>query len=318
MRHVRLASLLALAALAVGTGPRALAQEVEPYVRYARGQSAEDGALQVAVATFRHPTRDQVVVLYGVVHIAEAEYYARVQQDLDSYTTVLFEGVAPGSEEPTEADKSLGEMQQVMGEMLGLTFQKDGIDYTRPNLVHADMTMDQLKERMGGGTINPMGQFMDEKQMAAMAPIMKMIAGLGKALMQNNPRMRDQLKRQMADRLANTDLSALPGEMGEKMHQVILIERNDVCMKVLERQLEAQHDGSIAIFYGAAHMPDFEQRLLGMGFTRAEKRWMSAWKIGAGVDDGWTAPGAPARPTQPAREPAPATPARPGEEKRWF
>lgn len=317
MRHLRLASLLALASLALGTGPRALAQEPESYVRYAEGETAEDGALQTAVATFRHPTRDQVVVLYGVVHVAEADYYAKVQQDLDSYTTVLYEGVAPGKEEPTEADKSLGEMQKVMGELLGLTFQKDGINYTRQNLVHADMTMDELKERMGGGTINPMGQFMDEKQMASMAPIMKMVAGVGKMLMQANPRMRDQLKRQMANQLANADMSALGGQMGEKMHQVILIDRNVVCMKVLEQQLEAQHDGSIAIFYGAAHMPDLEERLGALGFTLTEKRWMSAWRVGNGVDDGWVAPGAPApsqaRPAQPA-----PTPAAPSDGKRWF
>lgn len=314
MRHLRLASLLALASLALGTGPRALAQEAESYVRYAAGESAEDGALQTAVATFRHPTRDQVVVLYGVVHVAETDYYAKVQQDLDSYTTVLYEGVAPGSEEPTEADKSLGEMQKVMGELLGLTFQKDGINYTRQNLVHADMTMDELKERMGGGTINPMGQFMDEKQMASMAPMMKMIAGVGKMLMQANPRMRDQLKRQMASQLANADMSSIPG--GEKMHQVILIDRNVVCMKVLDQQLERQQDGSIAIFYGAAHMPDLEQRLEAMGFTLTEKRWMSAWRVGDGVDDGWVAPGAPAPQARPA--PAQPAPAAPADGRRWF
>ncbi len=317
MRQLRLASLLALASIALGTGPRALAQEGEAYVRFADGETAEDGALQTAVATFRHPTRNQTIVLYGVVHVAEADYYAKVQQDLDSYTTVLYEGVAPGKEEPTEADKSLGEMQKVMGELLGLTFQKDGIDYTRANLVHADMNMDELKERMGGGTINPMGQFMDEKQMASMAPMMKMIAGVGKMLMQANPRMRDQLKRQMAGQLANADMGALGG-MGEKMHQVILLDRNAVCMKVLEQQLETQQDGSIAIFYGAAHMPDLEQRLAALGFTQAEKRWMSAWRMGSGVDDGWVAPGAPT-PDGPRVRPAPEpTPATPNDGRRWF
>lgn len=316
MRHLRLASFVALASLALGTGPRALAQEAEPYVRFADGEREQDGSLQTAVATFRHPTRDQVVVLYGVVHVAETDYYAKVQQDLDSYTTVLYEGVAPGKDEPTEADKSLGELQKAMGEMLGLSFQKDGINYTRENLVHADMNMDELKARMGGGTFNPMGQFMDEKQLANMGPFLRMAAGVGKMLMQSNPRMRDQMKRQMAQQLANADMSAMGG-MGEKMHQVILLDRNEVCMKVLERQLGTQQDGSIAIFYGAAHMPDLEQRLAAQGFTLTEKRWMSAWHVGEGVNDGWVAPGdAPAPRARPA-QPAPA-PAAPADGRRWF
>jgi hypothetical protein len=308
MRHTRPATFAAFLALTLGLGSSAFGQQApETYVRYADGGRQQDGALQCAVATFRHPTRDQTVVLYGVVHIADAEYYARVQQDLDSYTTVLYEGVAPGKEQPTEADKSLGDMQKVMGEMLGMTFQKDGIDYTRKNLVHADMTMDELKEKLGGGTINPMGQLLSEEQMKSMAPIMKMIAGLGKMFMQNNPEMQARMRAQFAQQLATADMEKMGGQMGEKMARVILIDRNEVCMKVLNQQLETQQDGSIAIFYGAAHMPDLQQRLEAQGFTLTEKRWMSAWKVGKGVDDGWTPP------NQGVPVPTPSE-----GERRWF
>ena len=41
--------------------------------------------------------------------------------------------------------------------------------------------------------------------------------------------------------------------------------------------------GTIAIFYGAAHNPDLEERLNAIGYTRTSKRWMTAWKIGNGV-----------------------------------
>jgi hypothetical protein len=313
MRHSRLAGFAALA-LVLGLGSSASAQqtpEAESYVRFAPGARQDDGALQCAVATFRHPTRDQTVVLYGVVHIAEADYYARVQQDLDSYTTVLYEGVAPGSQEPTEADKSLGDLQKVMGEMLGLTFQKDGIDYTRSNLVHADMNMDELKERLGGGTINPMGQMLSEEQLKSMAPIFKLFAGFGKMMMKSNPELRDRTKAQFAQQMAGADMGKLGGQMGERMARVILIDRNEVAMKVLGQQLEQQDDGSIAIFYGAAHMPDLEQRLEAQGFTLTEKRWMSAWRMGRGVDDGWTAP--QGSPQGRHAEPVPAD-----GERRWF
>lgn len=313
MRHSRPALLAALA-LVLGLGSSASGQqtpEAESYVRFAAGERQEDGALQCAVATFRHPTRNQTVVLYGVVHIADADYYARVQQDLDSYTTVLYEGVAPGSQEPTEADKSLGDLQKMMGEMLGLTFQKDGIDYKRSNLVHADMNMDELKERLGGGTINPMGQLLSEDQLKNMAPLFKVFAGFGKMMMKSNPELRDRTKAQFAQQMAGADLGKLGGQMGERTARVILIDRNEVCMNVLGQQLEKQQDGSIAIFYGAAHMPDLEERLEAQGFTLSDKRWMSAWQIGGGVQDGWAAPqGAPEG--QPA-EPVPAQ-----GDRRWF
>jgi hypothetical protein len=310
MRFSRLAACLSLL---IGLAPVAFAQDAEPYVRFTEG-SQRDAALQTAVATFRHPTRNQTVVLYGVVHIADADYYAKVQQDLDSYTTVLYEGVAPGKEEPTAADRSLGDLQKAMGEMLGMTFQKDGIDYTRTNLVHADMTMDELKEKMGGGTINPMGQFMSEDQLAQMAPLLRMAAGFGKMMMERNPQMRDQFRMQMGRQLATADMGSALGPDGGRMMQVILIDRNEVCMNVLGRQLETQQDGSIAIFYGAAHMPDLEQRLAAQGFTLESKRWMSAWRMGQGVEDGWTAPEAQGSAPAPAQPREPATPGG----ARWF
>lgn len=317
MRTLTRSTLPLLAALLLGLAPTGLAQDApESYVRFNVADNKKDGAMQVAIATFEHPDRKTKVILYGVVHIADAEFYARVQQDLDSYTTVLFEGVAPGKEAPTEADQSLGELQKAMGEMLGLSFQKDGINYTRKNLVHADMNMDQLKEAMGGGTISPLGQFMDADQMKSMAPFLKMAAGLGKMLMANNPAMRDQMKMQMGSQMAGQDMDKA---MGEKMTQAILYDRNRVCLEVLDKQLVTQQDGSIAIFYGAAHMPDMEKTLASQGWKRVEKRWMSAWQIGQGVADGWQAPagGAPQPQTTPSTPaPTPATP--PADGRRWF
>lgn len=283
----------------------------ESHVRFERAGD-QNAALQCAVSHLRAPNSDVEIVLYGVVHIADAEYYARVQRDLDSYDVVLYEGVAPGSEAPTEEDKSLGELQMAMGEMLGLTFQKDGIDYTRPNLVHADMNMDQLKEAMGGGSINPMGQFMDAEQMKRMAPMMKMAASFGKMLMEQNPEMRNNLKMQMGGQLGNADSDQLAQGLGQDAAKVILIDRNKVVMDVLARQMETTKSGTIAIFYGAAHMPDFVERLGQLGFTIQSKRWMTAWKVGNGVgEDEAPAPSAP-RPSQPA------TPAPTNEGPRWF
>lgn len=299
--------LFPILALALGLAGAASADEA--YVRLQNGATAKDLGLQCAVAHFKSADRDVEVVLYGVVHIADAAYYQRVQADLDSYSVVLFEGVAPGKEAPTDADKGLGELQMAMGDMLGMTFQKDGIDYTRKNLVHADMNMDEMKEAMGGGTINPLGQFMSEDQLKNMAPFMKMMANLGKSMMENNPAMRDQLKMQMARQLGKSDVNALAQGLGQKAAEVILYKRNEVALAKLKQQLETTKTGSIAIFYGAAHMPDLEAKLAEMGFNRTSKRWMTAWQIGEGAGEGEENTPAPA---------APAPKATPAKGPRWF
>lgn len=290
-----IALLLALGAPAFA-GP-------DSYVRFE--QQGQDAALQTAVAHFSHPDKQVEIVLYGVVHIADKAYYDAVQRDLDSYDVVLYEGVAPGKTAPTEADKGLGEMQKAMGELLGLTFQKDGIDYTRKNLVHADMNMDQLKEAMGGKTINPMGQMISPEQLKQMGPMLKGLSQLGKA----SPGMQRMFKTMMAKQLGNANLN---NALGAKATQVILIERNKVVMKVLKEQLKKTTKGRIAIFYGAAHNPDFEQRFAKMGWSRTSKRWMSAWTIGNGIqsDD------EPAPTQSEEREESPAV--KPKSGPRWF
>lgn len=294
-------STIATLALLLGLAAPAFAGP-DPYVRFE--QEGRNAALQTAVAHFTHPESQVEIVLYGVVHIADKAYYDTVQADLDSYDVVLYEGVAPGKTEPTDEDKSLGEMQKAMGELLGMTFQKDGIDYTRSNLVHADMNMDEFKKAMGGESINPMGQMMGKEQMKMMGPMLKTLAQLGKG----NSFMQNQFKMMMAKQLGTADLN---GALGQKATQVILIERNKVVMKVLAEQLKKTTSGKIAIFYGAAHNPDFEERLAALGWGKQSKRWMSAWTIGEGVSKGQTPQEKSPGDTQPA-------PVKPKSGPRWF
>lgn len=248
-------------------------------------QDGKNAALQTAYATYRSPDSKVEIVLYGAVHIADAEYYQRVQSDLDSFDTVLYELVKPENPEtqPTEEMKSLGELQKTMGELLGLSFQKDGIDYTRKHFVHADMTFEEFQAALGpdSGGLSPFGGLIDGKTLARLMPILKMAAQFGKALMDGNPEMRDGLKLQLAGQLSN--VKNIEQQLGQKMAQVILQQRNEVAMKVLASQLEKQKEGTIGIFYGAAHLPDFDARLRALGYEPVEKKWVSAWQIGGGI-----------------------------------
>lgn len=300
MRAAIASCLSALLFLLLGLAP---AQAEESYVRWQRGDASDSGALQTAVATFTHPDTRVEVILYGVVHVADAAYYRQVQTDLDGYDVVLYEGVAPPQDkaQARQQAEDLKDLQQTMGEVLGLTFQKDGIDYTRANLVHADMTLDQLQEAMGGKDQSPLDQLFGGAQFKQLMPMLRALGPMAKAMMANNPAMQDRLKMMMAQQLAHADLGA---QLGENFKRVILERRNEVAMEVLAEQLQHRDHGRIAIFYGAAHNPDFEERLGKLGWTRSDKRWMSAWSVGQSQDEPAPTPRRRRRPLEPATAPS--------------
>ena len=315
---------LAVIAVSLGIGQNALAQDGDPkptYVRFERGERAGDAALQTAVAHFRHPDKNVEVILYGVVHIADMDFFDRVQEDLDGYDMVLYEGVGRPGEKPDESMKGLGEIQGLMGEAMGLSFQKEGIDYTRKNLVHADMSMEELQEAMGGGSISPLGNLLTEDQVRQMLPILKAGGKILKGFLASIPRLQDQMKLMLGNQLGNADLQ---GALGQRATRAILYDRNQVVFDILEEKLAtAAKKGTrtIAIFYGAAHHPDLEKRLEAIGFGQTSKRWMTAWTIGNGVG---TTPQTRARGPKMAPRTRPVRPIRPGRTKdapksgRWF
>jgi hypothetical protein len=63
---------------------------------------------------------------------------------------------------------------------------------------------------------------------------------------------------------------------------MLVDDRNAAAMKELQKQLVAGKK-KIAIFYGAAHMPDFEKRLAAdFGMKPTETRWVTAWDLKPG------------------------------------
>lgn len=319
---MRLARTL-VPALLVGLLPlfAAAADEDASFIRWRDG-AAGNGALEIAHATYKNDKTGVEVVLYGVVHIADPAYYKRVQKDLDSYDVVLYEGVGPTDKTKVdESMKALGEMQGMMGELLGLQFQKDGIDYKAKNLVHADMSQEELEKAAGGdmSRVLPMMKiFQDPKVAKQMVPLMRMMRTLGKGFMEGNPAMKNNLKSMMAKQMGNADFGSMPG--GDEMMRVIIVERNKVALGVLDKELEKRKSGKIAIFYGAGHMPDMEKRLAEKGWRQTNKSWDAAWTVGgdepsSSDDDDDDRPAKkPAKREEPKEEPRKALPAG----KRWI
>ena len=59
---------------------------------------------------------------------------------------------------------------------------------------------------------------------------------------------------------------------------VILSERNKRALEILQKTITGGKK-KIAVFYGAAHMPELTQKLQGLGFTQDSTDWETAWDL---------------------------------------
>jgi len=85
-----------------------------------------------------------------------------------------------------------------------------------------------------------------------------------------------KLKRMLAQQFddANGDAG-----LGRTVNKLLVEDRNKACIRILQQQLRAGKK-RIAIFYGAAHMPDFEKRLKEeLGMMRISSEWINAWSL---------------------------------------
>ena len=75
-----------------------------------------------------------------------------------------------------------------------------------------------------------------------------------------------------------TDLDQIRDILGDDSNSTIVGARNERAIEVLHEQLDAGGN-RIGIFYGVAHMPDLEERLLEMGLEYERTRWVDAWLL---------------------------------------
>ncbi|XP_058074358.1 uncharacterized protein LOC131223086 isoform X2 [Magnolia sinica] len=124
------------------------------------------GELQTAVVSYRkrfpwsllHPFLQ--VDLVSTIHIADKEYFATIQKELEPYDCVLYEMVAsreslenrrnPASTTKLKGSRSrgfniLGCIQRQMARILMLDFQLDCLDYQAENWYHADLDYETFK-----------------------------------------------------------------------------------------------------------------------------------------------------------------------------
>lgn len=262
--------------------------------RFLRMTRTEEGnALGLESAIVRYVPRDcglegPTVDLVAAVHVAEAAYYEELNRRFRDYDAVLYELVAPeGTRIPKGGVKTGGSpvsmLQMVMTRVLELDFQLNKVDYTAGNFVHADMTPEQFASTMKkrGESVfqtffRMIGYAMAKQGDRAPFGDFRLLA----AVFDNDRAL--AMKRVLAEEFQNMEgsLAAINGPDGS----TLITERNKVALAALQRQIDAGKK-KVAIFYGAGHMFDFEQRLQDdFGLTPLETTWLTAWNL-AGAKD---------------------------------
>jgi hypothetical protein len=168
---------------------------------------------------------------------------------------------------------------------LGLAFQLTAMDYDRPNFLPSDMDIDEVNRAMAerGGSLELLEGTLDGGSLPArVVRIMLSIVRIADRL--SGGAAATAMKVMLVEMLGDESvIEASLGQVDPALEQVIVGERNRRVMDDLKRELErratADRAGErIAIFYGAAHMPDFERRLADrLGYLpTGEPRWLPA------------------------------------------
>ncbi len=258
------------------------------FLRLRRDDAKQAVALETAIASYQGTVEDKSVLvdLIGAVHVADKAYYDQLNKAFETYDVVLYELVAPRDTRPTPGVRSahpVSILQLMMKNMLSLQFQLDRIDYDKKNFVHADMTPEEFTDSMDKRGESMMQMFLrmfgQSIAMQARDPERNGDAQLLSALFAKPERRSLRLKRVMAEQFE--DMEAATAVLDGPQGSTIVTERNKAALRVLKQQLEAGH-ARIAIFYGAAHLPDMDERLATeFKLKRSGTRWLTAWDLSA-------------------------------------
>lgn len=257
----------------------------DDFLRYI--EFGKDSAkVETSIVTYTHRTGVEVDLI-GAVHVGERHYYRNLEAYFKTCDVLLYEMVKPTEVAPNAARESqsgVSMIQRLMKNALKLEFQLDAIDYSAKNFVHADMTpaaFTKAQEQKGESLSGLMVQAMMAEQAhytpgEAVRQNLRFLAALTNK--NRNHALKMFLGKQIGD-MERTVLGINQDKEGENAGTVLLEGRNKVAIKVLRKSLKNPKNRKIGIFYGAAHMPDMEKRLLQMGFSRQSTHWLTAWDM---------------------------------------
>lgn len=298
-------TVLPLVALVLASAGFLGAEELKEPANFVRFTDEKGGGrLETAVVTYTNAAGVELK-LVSAVHIGERSYFEELAKDFEAQDAVLYELVkekgaplpGPGVVRPEAAEgeedgpgggmKAVGDLQRFLKDTLNLEFQLDVIDYRKPNFVHADMDREQFEKAQAARGESFETMMLQQLMSAMTKPIPEALpAGEEDAeqmlrelvRLVTRPDMERQIKTIIARQMGQMQDAAmgLDGPGGS----VILTERNEAAVKVLEETLKAGGKKKVSIFYGAAHMPDLAERVRALGFEPAGPiEWKKAWDL---------------------------------------
>ena len=172
-------------------------------------------------------------------------------------------------------------LQAMLADALGLRFQLESMPYGAVNWRVSDMTIGQVEAAFAerGMQFDVLGDMLSGSSIPAqLINMMLALIPLGDSL--SNGAVSDGIKVVLIELLGTPGvLNVADQQFGEGFHEVIVVERNRVPLDDLDRMIEREPTvQSVAILYGAAHMPDMAGQLVasGHGYEEAEARWDAA------------------------------------------
>lgn len=232
---------------------------------------------------------DRSVDLVSAVHVADARHYEELNRRLGTYDAVLYELVSdpdvrpyPGMEQP---GGPMAMVKSMLKTGLELTYQVEQIDYRPEHFVHADLTQEGFLDEMdrrGETFLSMVFSMMSQSQRGVADRYDDLTREEMDALPETDfvtaaqtGYLHHELRKLVASQLAEVE-QVLVGE--DQDGSTLLEGRNAKCMEVLDGQLQAGKK-RLAIYYGAAHMPDMLARLRARGFTPKSEAWLVAWDL---------------------------------------
>ena len=299
-----LKALQVLVLLLLGPASAAQAQQAVPddkpitkraptkFVRVQYDEFRDPLALQTA--TVKYILKDDQgdvraeVFLESVIHIGDAAYYRGFNRRFPNYDVVLYELVADADQRVPDPGNGASHparlFQDLFGDLLGFEHQINRINYKAENMVHADLSPQEMvaaRYKRGDDGFSVMADVLlqllrqADDQTSQTGPL----AFFDPAIL-SDPDGGIRLRRMMAQSFddPNSPTALLP----QSLKRSLIDDRNRRAVEVFQEQLD-KGERNIAFFWGAAHMPDLEKRLImEYGFQRDGVHWRSAWDLREG------------------------------------
>ena len=239
-----------------------------------------------AIMRFTDEKNNVQVDLVGAIHVGDKAYYDELNEVFKRYDVVLYELVADADTKPertsNESRSVLSSFQSSMGSALALEHQLAHIDYHAKNMVHADLSPTEFARRVAdrGDIVQIFYRMMvlgikKSNDPEAQKSEMKMQGRLMAIPFSSDPAL--SLKRVLAEEMANQLDEA--GWLVGGDESAIISDRNAAALKVLKREI-AGGKKKVAIFYGAAHLPEFARSLdKDFQMKKIGTDWIIAWDL---------------------------------------